>query len=198
MVVLLMFYLERRDSLPTDTILGLLCHGTVATGLVVLAFFPNIRVNLHSLLFGDILGVARADLAVVWVGGALAVLWRLWRPLLAATVDTDLAAVAGMRPERTRQLFGFFVSAVIAVSIKIVGILLIVALLVIPAATVRRFSTSPERMALLATFAGVLSVIAGLYSSAAFDTPSGPSIVVASLILFAVTRVSFAWRPMRS
>ncbi len=132
MVVLLMFYLERRDSLPADTILGLLCHGTLATGLVVLAFFPNIRVNRHSLLFGDILGVARADLAVVWVGGAvaLAVLWRLWRPLLAAAVDTDLAAVAGMRPERTRLLFGFFVSAVIAVSIKIVGILLIVALLV--------------------------------------------------------------------
>ena len=194
MVVLLMFFLERRDSLPADTILGLLCHGSLATGLVVLSFFPNIRVNLHSLLFGDILGVGRADVAVVWGGGAVAlgVLWWLWRPLLAATVNTDLAAVAGLRPERTRLLFGFFVSAVIAVSIKIVGILLIVALLVIPAATVRRFSTSPERMALFATAAGVFSVVAGLYSSATFDTPSGPSIVVATLVLFAVTRIHFA------
>ena len=190
-VVLLMFHLERRDTLPADTILGLLCHGSLALGLVVLAFFPNVRINLHGLLFGDILGVSRVDLAVVWAGGAVAlgVLWWLWRPLLAATVNVDLAAVAGLRPERAHLVFGFLVAAVIAVAIKIVGVLLIVALLVVPAATVRRFATSPEKMAIAAAAAGVLAVAGGLFASAEIDTPSGPSIVVAALALFALTRI---------
>ena len=190
-VVLLMFHLERRDTLPADTILGLLCHGSLALGLVVLAFFPNVRINLHGLLFGDILGVSRVDLAVVWAGGAVAlgVLWWLWRPLLAATVNVDLAAVAGLRPERAHLVFGFLVAAVIAVAIKIVGVLLIVALLVVPAATVRRFATSPEKMAIAAAAAGVLAVAGGLFASAEIDTPSGPSIVVAALTLFALTRI---------
>ncbi|MCY4460184.1 MAG: metal ABC transporter permease [Albidovulum sp.] len=190
-IVLVMFYLERSDTLPADTILGLLCHSSLAVGLVALAFFPNVRLNLHGLLFGDILGVSRFDLIVVWAGGAVAlgVLWWLWRPLLAATVNVDLAAVAGLRPERTHLIFGFLVAAVIAVAIKIVGVLLIVALLVVPAATVRRFSTSPERMAVAATIVGVASVVGGLYSSATFDTPSGPSIVVTALVVFVITRI---------
>ena len=195
-VVLLRFYLERRDTLPADTVLGLLAHGGLAIGLVVLAFFPGVRLNLHGLLFGDILGVSRLDLAIVWAGGAVALgaFCLLWRPLLAATVSADLAAVAGLKPERTRLAFGFLVAAIIAVAIKIVGVLLIVALLVIPAATVRRFSSNPEQMAVGAALAGVAAVAGGLFASAEFDTPSGPSIVVAALGLFAVTRIRAARR----
>ena len=134
-VTLLMFYLRRRGTLPADTVLGLLAHGGLAVGLVTLAFFPNIRVDLTALLFGDILAVSRTDLTVIWGGGALVlvVLGRIWRPLLAATVNVDLATVAGMHPERTRLIFGLLMAAVIAVAIKIVGILLIVALLGDPA-----------------------------------------------------------------
>ena len=195
-VVLVMSALERRDTLPADTLLGLLAHGGLALGLVILAFFPSVRLDLHALLFGDILAVSRLDLAVIWAGGAaaLAVLWAIWRPLLAATVDGDLAAVAGLRPERARLAFGFLMAAVIAVAIKIVGVLLIVALLVIPAATVRRFASSPEGMAAAAAAAGVAATAAGLFASAHFDTPSGPSIVVAALALFVATRLR---RPRR-
>ena len=190
-VVLVMFFLERRDTLPTDTLLGLLAHGGLALGLVVLAFFPTVRFNLHGLLFGDILAVSRTDLAIVWGGGAVAlgVLWWIWRPLLAASVNVDLATVAGLKPERARLVFGLLMAAVIAVAIKIVGVLLIVALLVIPAATVRRFSSSPEAMAVAAAAAGVAAVAGGLFASAEFDTPSGPSIVVVALALFIVTRI---------
>ena len=190
-IVLVMFFLERRDTLPVDTLLGLLAHGGLALGLVVLAFVPSVRFNLHGLLFGDILAVSRMDLAIVWGGGgvALGVLWWVWRPLLAATVDVDLARVAGLRPERARLVFGLLMAAIIAVAIKIVGVLLIVALLVIPAATVRRFSSSPERMAAGAAAAGIASVAGGLLASAEFDTPSGPSIVVTALALFVVTRI---------
>ena len=190
-VVLLMFHLERRDTLPADTILGLLCHGSLAVGLVVLSFFPNVRINLHGLLFGDILAVSRTDLVVVSGGGvvALGVLWWLWRPLLAATVNVDIAAAAGLRPQRAHLVFGFLVAAVIAGAIKIVGVLLIVALLVIPAAAARRFATSPEQMAIGAAAVGIVAVAGGLFASAEFDTPSGPSIVVTALVLFALTRI---------
>ena len=190
-IVFVMFALERRDTLPADTLLGLLAHGGLALGLVVLAFVPGVRFNLNALLFGDILAVSRADLAIVWGGGAaaLAVLWWIWRPLLAATVNVDLAMVAGLRPERARLAFGLLMAAIIAVAIKIVGVLLIVALLVIPAATVRRFASNPEMMAVGAVAAGIASVAGGLFASAEFDTPSGPSIVVAALVLFAVTRL---------
>ena len=190
-VVIVMFYLERRDTLPSDTLLGLLAHGGLAIGLVILAFFPGIRLNLHGLLFGDILGVSRSDLAIVWGGGVLAlgVLYWIWRPLLAATVSVELATVAGLRPERARLAFGFLMAAVIAVAIKIVGVLLIVALLVIPAASARPFATNPEKMALGAAVAGMASVAGGLYASAHFDTPSGPSIVVAALFLFTLSHL---------
>lgn len=190
-VVLTMFFLERRDTLPTDTLLALLAHGGLALGLVILSFFPDVRVDLKALLFGDILIVSRVDLAVIWVGGtaALGLLAWIWRPLLAMTVSPDLATVAGLRPERARLMFGLLVAAAIAVAVKIVGVLLIVALLVIPAAAARRFASSPEGMALGAAIAGVLSVIGGLLASAELDTPSGPSIVVAALALFAVSRI---------
>lgn len=190
-VVLLMFFLERRETLPADTLLGLLAHGGLAAGLVTLSFFPSMRLDLQALLFGDLLGVTRSDVALVWLGGALAlgVLAWLWRALLTATVSVDLAAVDGLRPERARLVFGFLVAAIIAAAVKLVGVLLVVALLIIPAATARRLATSPESMALGAALAGILSVGGGLYASAEFDTPSGPSIVVAALLLFALARL---------
>ena len=190
-VVTILFFLERRGGLPTDTILGLLAHGGLALGLVVLAFIPGMRLNLHTILFGDILAVTKIDLLQVWIGGvvALGVLLWLWRPLLVSTVSEDLASVESLRPNRSKFLFGILVAAVIAVAIKIVGVLLIVALLVIPAATARRFARTPEIMAVGASVVGVASVIAGLYSSLIYDTPSGPSIVVAAILLFIATRV---------
>lgn len=189
-IVLAMFYLERRDTLPADTLLGLLSHGGLALGLVILSFFPDMRLDLAALLFGDILAVSRVDLAAIWAGGAaaLAVLAWIWRPLLAATVSADLARVAGLRPERARLIFGILLAAAIAAAIKIVGVLLIVAMLIVPAATVRRFASSPERMAAGAAAVGVVAVAGGLLASARLDTPSGPSIVVAALALFIVTR----------
>ena len=190
LVAFIMFYLDRRGALPTDTLLGLLAHGGLALGLVILSLFPAMRIDLHALLFGDILAVQRIDLAVIWGGGAvaLAVLGWLWRPLLAATVSPDLATVAGLKPERARLIFGLLVAAIIAVAIKIVGILLIVALLIIPAATARRFAPSPEWMAVGAAAVGATATVGGLYASATWDTPSGPSIVVTALALFIVTR----------
>lgn len=181
-----LLFLQRQGTLSTDALLGILSHSTLALGLVMVAFMSWIRIDLMGFLFGDILAVSRADIAVIYGGGALVlvVLAWLWRPLLAATVNTEIAEAEGLRPERARFIFMLLMAAVIAIAMKIVGILLITSLLIIPAAAARRFAGTPETMAVAASFAGALAVVGGLSASLRFDTPSGPSIVVAALVLF--------------
>lgn len=189
LVSLLLLSLQRFNALSADSLLGILSHSTLAIGLVIVAFMTWVRIDLIGYLFGDILAVSKADIAMIWAGGAmvLAGLAFLWRPLIASTVSHELAEAEGLRPERARFFFMLLMALVIAIAMKIVGILLITALLIIPAATARRFSPSPERMALLASIFGVVAVVLGLFGSLYQDTPSGPSIVVAALLLFIVS-----------
>ncbi|HVK91989.1 MAG TPA: metal ABC transporter permease [Mycoplana sp.] len=185
-VSLALLLLQRRGSLSTDTLLGILSHATLATGLVIVSFMTWVRIDLVGFLFGDILAVSRADVDLVWGGGILvtfAIVW-MWRPLIASTVNPELAAAEGMEPERARIAFMLLMALVIAIAMKIVGILLITSLLIIPAATARRFSAGPEVMAVLASLFGAVAVAGGLFGSLKFDTPSGPSIVVAALVIF--------------
>ena len=185
-VAMLLMLLQRRASLSSDALLGLLAHSALAVGLVVLAFMTWVRVDLMGFLFGDILAITRADLMMIWCGGVavLIALIKIWRPLFAATVSYELATAEGTRPDFANIVFTVLLAAVIAVSMKIVGVLLITALLIIPAAAARRFSKSPEQMALIAIIIGVFSVWLGLSWSLEFDTPAGPSIVVAALSFF--------------
>lgn len=187
----LLVFLRRRETLSSDAILGLLSHSALALGLVCLAFMTWVRVDLLGLLFGDILSVTRLDIAMIYGGGALVLvlLVLIWRRLFAATVSPDLAASEGLRPERTELVFILLTAIVIAISLKVIGALLITALLIIPAAAARRLSASPEQMAVIAAFAGAAAVVAGLYGSLHYDTPSGPSIVVAAMLLFMLSLV---------
>ena len=102
-------------------------------------------------------------------------------------MNEDLAQVEGMKPQQSKFIFMILMAAVVAIAIKIVGILLITALLIIPAATARRFSVSPEWMAVLSSVFGIMAVITGLFGSLEYDTPSGPSIVVGAVIFFIVS-----------
>ena len=190
-VSIALLLLQRRGALSADALLGLLAHSALALGLVVLAFMTWIRMDLMGFLFGDILAVSRQDIAVIWAGGAivLAVLAAIWRPLFAGTVNRELAQAEGMNPERADIVFMLLMAAVIAISMKIVGVLLITAMLIIPAATARRLSSGPEQMALLAAGVGAASVVGGLFGSLEWDTPAGPSIVVAALMLFVLSLV---------
>jgi len=184
--------MERRVGLATDTLLGLLAHSSLALGLVIVSFLETLRLDLMGYLFGDILSVGRADLAWIWGGGAavLAVLAWIWRDLLALTVDEELAQAEGVHTLAVRLVFTVLLALVIAVSMRLVGILLITSMLIIPAATVRAFAPGPERMAVLAAAAGAVAVAGGLGASLAWDTPSGPSIVVAALVLFVVVQTA--------
>lgn len=188
-VSLLLMLLQRRAGLSSDALLGLLAHSSLAVGLVILAFMTWVRVDLMGFLFGDILAVTPLDLGIIWGGVVvvLALLIRIWRPLFAATVNYELATAEGVKPDFANFIFMVLMAAVIAVSMKIVGVLLITALLIIPAATARRFATSPEKMALIAAIVGMGSVWIGLKGSLEWDTPAGPSIVVAALVCFVIS-----------
>lgn len=193
-VVLLL--LQRRGALSTDALLGILSHATLAIGLVMVAFMTWVRIDLVGFLFGDILAVTVSDIQVVWGGGILVTfaIIRLWQPLLAMTVSPELAEAEGQNPERARIAFMLLMALVIAIAMKIVGILLITSLLIIPAATARRFAATPEIMAVLASLIGAVAVTGGLFGSLEFDTPSGPSIVVAALGLFLLSLLPFGRR----
>lgn len=188
-VALLLAVLERLRTIPSDTLLGILSHSTLSIGLVAVGFMAWLRVDLFAYLFGDVLSVSWRDVAVVLAGGAgvLAVLAWLWRDLVAATVGADLAAAEGVNVVRGRIAFTLLMAVVIAIAMKIVGVLLITSLLIIPAATARRFVGSPEAMAVTAAVVGALAVVGGLVLSVMADTASGPSIVVAALSLFLVS-----------
>jgi zinc transport system permease protein len=186
LVSVLLLFLQKRQALSADALLGILSHATLAIGLVMVAFMSWVRIDLIAFLFGDILAVSTTDIALIWGGGLfvlVAMAW-LWRPLLAATVNAELAEAEGLKPERARLFFMLLMAVVIAIAMKIVGIMLITSLLIIPAAAARRFSPTPEIMAVFASLIGAAAVVAGLFGSLTYDTPSGPSIVVAALILF--------------
>lgn len=182
-------YLQERRHLATDTLLGILAHASLAIGLVVVSFLDNIRIDLMSFLFGDILAVTRNDLIWVYTGGIaiLSVLVWIWRPLFALSVHEDIARSEGIPVFRTKVIFTLLLAMTIAISMKIVGVILIVAMLIIPAAAGRRFAKSPEQMALLASIFGAAAVGGGLFASLQWDTPSGPSIVVTAFVLFVVS-----------
>ncbi len=181
----------RNERQSVDTALGVAAHSALALGLVAVSFLEGVRIDLEAFLFGDILAVARTDLAVIW-GGALLVVallfWR-WSALLASTLNEDLAAAAGIDPKREQLILTLALAIVVAVAIKVVGALLISALLIIPAAAARPLAKTPERMALVAAAIGVLSALGGLTAAWFLDTPAGPSIVCAAAFMFIATSV---------
>lgn len=187
------YYIARVSGrlYSADTLLGVASHLMLAIGLVAISKQTGVRVDLSSYLFGDILAVTRSDIVVVWVGAIIAtgVLLYRWEPLLASTLNPDLATAQGHDVEREQIILMLSLALLVAVAIKLVGALLITAILIVPAATARVLSRTPEQMAILAVLFGVLSVGAGLFLSLTADTPSGPSIVVAAGAFFVVANL---------
>ena len=186
LIALILIKLQKRTNLPGDALLGLLAHSSLAVGLVVIGFLTIIRFDIMGLLFGDILAVNVTDLLIIWFGGGLIllVLKIIWKPLFASTVNYELAEAEGLNPDRAKAIFTILMAALIAISIKMVGLLLITGMLIIPAAMARNLSDSPFKMVLFSIIGGLLSVLIGLFSSLEFNTPSGPSIIAAALFLF--------------
>ncbi len=186
-----MVVLQKRSDLSNDTLLGILSHSSLALGLLAVGLMSGNNVDVLSYLFGDVLSVGQQDVIIIAITTliALALLILIWKPLLASTVNEELAVAEGSKPQHVQLIYLLLLAAVIAVTVRIIGVLLITALLVIPAATARRFATSPEGMALLASVTGVIAVIAGLTASLQWDTAAGPSIAVAALAMFLLSSV---------
>nr|WP_086940791.1 zinc ABC transporter permease subunit ZnuB [Thaumasiovibrio occultus] len=182
--------LQRQQLIATDTLLGILAHSALSLGMVSISFMDNIRVDLMAYLFGDLLSITPQDL--YWIFGGMVVvlglLYKLWQPLLAMTVSEEMARVEGHNVDRLKLLLMLMIGLVIAVAMKFVGALIITSLLLIPAATARRFAKSPESMALMASLFGCFAVIGGLFLSWHWDTPAGPSVVVSAALLFLLSQ----------
>ncbi len=178
-------WLDQRPPLAIDPLRGIMAHSALSLGLVVVSLMSNIRVDLMAYLFGDLLAVTPEDLIAIAVGVVvLAILLWQWRNLLAMTVSPDLAFVDGVKLQRVKLLLMLVTALTIGVAMKFVGALIITSLLIIPAATARRFARTPEQMAGVAVIIGMIAVTGGLTFSAFYDTPAGPSVVLSAAVLF--------------
>ncbi|PYG25618.1 metal ABC transporter permease [Pelagimonas varians] len=180
-----------KRGVGADMVLGVASHAALAFGLVAVTLVEGPRLDLQAYLFGDILAVGKTDLALIW-GGAILVwilmVWR-WQAMLLATLSPDLAYASSVDPEREKQVLMLALALVVAVAIKIVGALLIGALLIIPAAAARPFARTPEQMVIGAVGLGVCAALLGLWGAWEFDTPAGPSIVCAAAVIFAISTI---------
>ena len=175
-------------ELASDTLLGVTAHAGLALGLVVAAFLTGVRIDLMAYLFGDILAVTISDLYIIWFGviiGLALIYWR-WSPMLISTLNEELAYSNDINPKREKLFLTLALAVTVAVSIKVVGLLLISALLIIPAAAARNISQTPETMVITTAIIGVISAVSGLQFSYFFNSPPGPSIVCVSLVCFLI------------
>ncbi len=187
----LLWLAEYKALMATDTLLGILSHTALAVGMIVFSISPNQQVSLTGLLFGDILLIDTAQIiwiATVAITAALLATIR-WRALVLMTLSEDLAAAEGVGVKRHRWLLASMIAITVATAIPVVGILLITALLIIPAATARYWANTPSQMAIIAAFICSIGVVFGLIGAVWFNLPSGPTVVVILTSCYTVSRL---------
>ncbi len=182
------FAFSQYKQLSSDTLLGILAHSSLAFGLILISLQDNIQVDLMGYLFGDILSINTTDLGLIALTSVLILLFYLkhWQSLLNLTLNSELAQVEGVAVKSVQLQFVLLLAFMIALSMKIVGVLLVTSLLIIPAAAARKLSSSPEQMLGYSILIGIISIIAGLFGSYHFDLPTGPAIVMSATILFLI------------
>ncbi|MEZ5691674.1 MAG: metal ABC transporter permease [Rickettsiales bacterium] len=184
---LLLLFLQQKKIMATDTLLGILAHSALSIGMVTISIIGH-KINLHSYLFGDILTVTSQEIWLIYGGGivVMAILLMNWSSMVLMTINEDLAKAENIRTFTVNILLMFIMTIVVAISIRVVGILLITSMLIIPAASARHMARSPESMAIISALLGVISVVGGMSFSIQFDTPSAPSIVATSAAIFII------------
>jgi zinc transport system permease protein len=189
LLALLLLALKRQRQIAVDTLLGILSHTALALGLVTVGLVTGAVTGHLDILFGDVLTVSSRDVLTVWIGAllVLAVIMYLWRDLIAISVHEDLARAEGVNVPWVELAFMLTMAAMTAFAMKIVGLLLITALTVIPAAAARRVSNSPETMAIWSGIFAIVAVVAGLFMSALWGTIAGPSVVLSASLIFVLT-----------
>lgn len=178
--------LENINNLNIEILLSIISHAALSLALILISFMPYINIDLMSYLFGDLLAINFFDLSIIGfqvLFVAFILTWK-WKDLLLLIIHAEIAQVEGVNIKHTKLILMLITAFSIGISMKFFGSLIINALLIIPAATARRFSHSPEHMVIFSIFFGILSVTSGLALSAIYDTPAGPSVVVSSIFFF--------------
>lgn len=184
---IILVYLQHKKMLSTDTLLGILAHGSLSFGMVAFSFLDQ-NIDLQSFLFGDILTVQVTEIYWIYGGGIgiLAIIYYYWSSLLLTTISEELASAEGINVYAMNVLFMILMTLIVALSMRIIGVLLMTSLLIIPAATARHYANSPKQMIFYAILFGILAVILGLIVSLICDTPSSPTIVSVAVTIFIV------------
>lgn len=189
----ILIFLQQKNILATDTLLGILAHSALSFGMVVLSVM-DININIHSYLFGDILTILNKEILMIFLGSllVLAILYYNWQSFVLMTISEDIARAEGINSFYLKILLTILMTIVVALSIRVFGILLITSMLIIPAASSRQFAKSPSSMALFSIFLGIIAVILGILFSVYLDSPSGPTIVATSVLIFIFSFVGSA------
>ncbi len=181
-------WVSRRGSLRNDTVIGVLFAGMFALGVFLFSRIPNYVGDLFGFLFGEVLGIGVTDLVALLVLGliVLAIIGVFWKEFLYSTFDPLGAAASGLPVERLDYLFLALIALTIVVSLQAVGIILVVAMLITPAATAQLLTLRFNRLVLIAILIGIVSPVVGLYLSYWLDAASGATIVLVETAIFLV------------
>jgi zinc transport system permease protein len=187
----LIFWLNQTKELSSDTLLGIMAHSSLALGLILISLQDAVQIDLMGYLFGDILSIKLSDLVLIALTGLLVSFFFLkqWKSMLNITLNAELAKVEGVQVKKVQLQFILLLAFMIALSMKIVGVLLVTSLLIIPAAAARPIAKSPEQMMLFSMLIGCLAVVTGIGSSFFVDIPTGPAIVTAATAMFLITNI---------
>lgn len=189
LAALILIWFGQQKLLALDSVLGLMHHAALAMGVIAITLLKGPAIDLMGFLFGDVFAVTRNDMIWVVVGGALvlAATLALWRSLVRVSLHEYLATAEGIDPRLSRGAFDILLAVTIAVSMKIVGILLVMAFLIVPAVAARPLASTPERMAIIAAIVAMIGVVGGLFFSLTVDVPGGPSIVLTMCALAVIS-----------
>ena len=195
-LALLIVRLQRNSIWSSDTVLGLVSHATLATGLVMLSFRATSDIRLVEILAGDVLSLRLSEIGVfaALAVGALAILWIQRRILLVCAIDPDLARLGGQNANRTESLFFVLLALAIMLLVRMVGVLPAMGMMIIPPATARMVSRSPEQMMAISVLVAIKSCVVGTIFSFLVNTPPGPAVVLAASVIFLIV---LFWRALR-
>ena len=186
LIAAFIFYLSRQTQLSSDTLLGILAHSSLAFGIAVISLQDSVQIDLMGYLFGDLLSVEPSDVSWLVACGLLVWLFfqRYWSQMLNLTFNAELAQVEGTPVKQVQLGYVLLLAFTIALAMKMVGVLLVTSMLIIPAASARRLSKSPEQMLQWTIILGLTAVAIGILLSIEVNIPTGASIVIVSSLLF--------------
>lgn len=183
----ILYFVTRKSTISADATLGLIAHGLLAIGILIVAVFIKQDIELEALLFGDILNVTVWQLVILYalLLGFSVTMWKLWKPMTLAIIHSELAILRGINVARLQQILLLLLALFVATAIPLLGTLLVTTMLIAPAVAARVISPTPGRMMLHSVIMAVASIQLGLVISYITDLPAGPILVTTSLcILF--------------